>query len=229
VPAALTRKRLQWVGWTSFAVFLTLALLVVLDGRQLSRLDATIERNVRGWVLDHPAVARAAELVTWLGNPLVVTAVVAVVGVLLLVRDRRRLAVYLVVTAAGGGLLNTAVKLLVERSRPSAVDHLVAAHGFSFPSGHAAASVYAYGTLAVVCLLAVPGPVGRPLATACLALVPLIGASRVLLGVHWTSDVVAGWSLALSWLCLTTSVLLRVEQPQRGPDLQVQPGDQRLG
>ncbi len=229
MPASLTRTRLRWVGWTSFAVFLALALLVVLDGRQLSRLDATIERNVRVWVLDHPAVARVAELVTWLGNPLVVTAVVAVVGVLLLVRDRRRLAVYLVVTAAGGALLNTAVKMLVERSRPAAADQLVVAHGFSFPSGHAAASVYAYGTLAVVCVLALPGRVGRWLAVACLVLVPLIGVSRVVLGVHWTSDVLAGWSLALAWLCLTTSVLLRVEQPQRGPDLQVQPGDQRLG
>ena len=229
VPTLPSSTRLRVVGWTSFGVFLALTLVVLLAGTRLSHLDATIERNVRVWVLDHPAVARVAEVITWLGSPVTVVAVVAVLAVGLLARGARRPAIYLVITAAGGGLLNTTVKFLVERARPDVADRLVTAHGFSYPSGHAAAGVYLYGALAVVSLLVLPGRVGRSLAGACLVVAPLIGISRVVLGVHWPSDVLAGWALALSWLSLTTSVLLRVEQPQRRPDLQVQTRDEGLG
>lgn len=232
MPCVLTLpspSRLRVVGWTSFGFFLALTLVVLLDGHQLARLDSAVERTVRQWVSGRPAVVRVAEAVTWLGNPVVVTVVVVVLTLLVYARGARPAAVYLAATAAGGALLNTSVKLVVERARPATVDHLVAAHGFSYPSGHAAAGIYLFGALSVLALLLVPGRLGRRLALAACVVGPLIGVSRIVLSVHWLTDVLAGWALALAWLSLTTSVLLRVEQPQRGPDLQVQPRDERLG
>lgn len=229
VPTLPSPTRLRVVGWTSFGFFLALTLVVLLDGVQLARLDSTVERTVRNWVDGRPAVVRVAEVLTWLGNPVVVTVVVVVMTVLLFLRGNRPPAVYLAATAAGGALLNTSVKLLVERARPATADRLVAAHGFSYPSGHAAAGVYLFGALAVLALLLVPDRLGRRLALAACIVGPLIGVSRIVLSVHWLTDVLAGWALALSWLSLTTSVLLRVEQSQRRPDLQVQTRDEGLG
>lgn len=229
VPALPTLTRLRVVGWTSFGCFLALTLAVLLDGHQLGQLDSAVERTVRSWVDQRPALVRVAEILTWLGNPVVVTVVVVVLALLLFLRGARPAAVYLAATAAGGALLNTSVKLLVERARPATADHLVVAHGFSYPSGHAAAGIYLYGTLAVLALLLVPGRLGSRLALTACIVAPLIGVSRIVLSVHWLTDVLAGWALALSWLSLTTSLLLRVEQPQRRPDLQVQPRDEGLG
>ena len=120
-------------------------------------------------------------------------------------RGHQRLALYLVVTAIGGGLVDSAVKILVNRPRPDIENPLIHAFGKSFPSGHAMSSTVTYGALLLVFL-----PVLKPrhriaafVATG--VLLVLIGLSRLLLGVHFISDVVGGYVLGLAWLIGSTA------------------------
>jgi len=101
-----------------------------------------------------------------------------------------------------------AVKLLVSRPRPPAGEALTQASGFSFPSGHAAAAVAVYAVLALLLARRCRGRTRIALALAGGLIVLAVGASRVYLGVHYPTDVVAGWltggTLALaSWLVAT--------------------------
>ncbi len=140
-----------------------------------------------------------------IGKPITLFAIVAVAVAYLLWRRRIRLALYLTVTSVVGGLIDTAVKVLVNRPRP-VVDHPIAtALGKSFPSGHAMSSTVTYGALALVFLPVLPRR-WRPVALlAVVGVVLAIGASRLFLGVHFVSDVVGGFVLGLAWLAASTA------------------------
>jgi undecaprenyl-diphosphatase len=143
--------------------------------------------------------------------------VVGAAALFLLKRGRPRLAVYLVVTAILGGLVDSALKVLVDRPRPL-VDHPVAtAFGKSFPSGHAMSSTVTYGALLLAFLPAI-GARWRRVAVAVTALlVLLIGCSRLLLGLHFLTDVVGGYLLGLAWLAAATAAfaIWRVERGEQ--------------
>jgi undecaprenyl-diphosphatase len=146
--------------------------------------------------------------VTTLGATQVILLVTAIGLAILAVRRHWQgfLTLALSVAATEAGV--QAVKLLVERPRPPAADALTQASGFSFPSGHAATAVAVYAVLA---LLLARGCCGRRRAVLLIAgglVVLAVGASRVYLGVHYPTDVLAGWltgaALALtSWLIAT--------------------------
>lgn len=108
---------------------------------------------------------------------------------------------FLIPLVLGGGMiLNWVLKLLFHRQRPT-LPHLVEATGFSFPSGHAMLSFIFYGLVAYLVLLNFPG---KALKTALICLLTLlilaIGASRIYLGVHYPSDVLAGFAAGSFWL-----------------------------
>jgi undecaprenyl-diphosphatase len=111
-----------------------------------------------------------------------------------------------VAAVAGGGLLDVALKGMFHRTRPTWDVPLLTARGWSFPSGHAMGSLVAYGMLAY---LLVRDPKGRPprmaIVAGAVALVLLIGLSRMYLGVHYFSDVVGGYAAGMVWLaaCIT--------------------------
>jgi undecaprenyl-diphosphatase len=95
----------------------------------------------------------------------------------------------------GGTLLNLILKQIFAAPRPDLLPHLDIVHSYSFPSGHAAGNMMFFGALAMLA--------GRRWAYgAGGAMIALIGASRVWLGVHWPSDVMAGWIEGLGWLVL---------------------------
>lgn len=146
-----------------------------------------IEGNVPGW-LDGPMRA-----VTALGYYWVVLPLLAVV-VALFYRARWRLsAVLLVVSTAGGAVLTTVLKNVFRRARPEIIDSGYAADSFSFPSGHATLAVGFYGTLALILAYRLRGPARWTVAAAGASLVLLIGFSRLYLGVHYPTDVLAGF------------------------------------
>lgn len=145
-----------------------------------------------------PGMTSVMSAVTWLGNGPTLAGV-AVAAVALLVALRQRVpALFVAVTAVGAGALNALLKVAFSRPRPLLVAQLAHAGGYSFPSGHAMASAAIYGALVVVAVRRFPERRWWVVAP-CLLLVASIGVSRVYLGVHFPSDVIAGWALGASW------------------------------
>jgi undecaprenyl-diphosphatase len=136
------------------------------------------------------------------GATVLTTATIAAVGLLLV---RRLWLTALLVSAAtiSGSPLAAQAKHWVGRPRPELVDHLVQVHGLSFPSGHATNSAIAYLTLAGLVAQVERGQAVRSYTFAlAVLLVGIIGISRVYLGVHWPSDVLAGWCAGTGWAAL---------------------------
>lgn len=127
----------------------------------------------------------------------------------LLVRRLRRLAVYVAATGLGAAVLAPGIKAIIGRARPVVDIAITSAPGPSFPSGHALGSTVTYGVLLLVFLPAAPARWRRPLVLSAVALVAVVGVTRVALGVHHPSDVVAGWLLGLLWLDVTASAFRR--------------------
>jgi undecaprenyl-diphosphatase len=105
----------------------------------------------------------------------------------------------------GEVLLNNGVKLLVRRERPDVL-HLMAAHGYSFPSGHTGAAAAAWAAVALVLGRDRPRLVRSLLAAGAVLIAIVVATSRALLGVHWVSDVLGGLALGWGWFLLVAIV-----------------------
>jgi undecaprenyl-diphosphatase len=147
-----------------------------------------------------PWVENSLADISALGGPTVITlAVLAVVGFLLL-QARYHTALAILLTAASGEVLNAALKSLFMRPRPDVVPHLRTAFDTSFPSGHAMQSAIIYLTLgAMLMRLAERRLIKIYCFATAAALTLLVGVSRVYLGVHYPTDVLAGWIVGLIW------------------------------
>ena len=172
--------------------------LLVAEGRwtPLERLDTGVAGDLHRAVAGHPTAIRTLKVLAVALEPGLFRLAIALVAVVLWVRGWRRLAAWAVAVAAVGGLVAVLMKYVVARARPVLPDPVAAAGGYSFPSGHAANSALCCGILLVVAhyLLAHRG---RRLAWAAAAVLVLVtGFDRVALGVHFVSDVVAGWFVA---------------------------------
>jgi undecaprenyl-diphosphatase len=148
-----------------------------------------------------PALAALARALTILGEPTVLVTAGFVVALWLWWRGRSRVAVVLLAVVLVGRGLAEAQKYSIARVRPALEPHLVVVKTSSFPSGHAASSMIFYLTLA---LALTAGTRWHRLAAAGAILLSLaIGTSRVMLGVHWPSDVIGGWAFGMLWVLLT--------------------------
>jgi undecaprenyl-diphosphatase len=160
---------------------------------------------------------------TSLGGTTVLTLMTAAVVGFLLVDGKRAAAILVFVSVGGGALLSTILKLVVARPRPDIVPHLVEVSSASFPSGHAMLSAVVYLTLGAL-LSRVEGPPRLKIyiLSVAIALTLSIGVSRVYLGVHWPTDVLAGWCAGAAWaiLCWRVALFLQrrgeVENDQQG-------------
>jgi membrane-associated phospholipid phosphatase len=205
----------------------TLALLVR-GNDALRRVDAAATR----WGGDHatPWSDRAIDLVTQLGETWFVVIAGLVVAAIAWRRGSRRLAVpFLIAVVAGDKLLTTAVKELVDRARPT-LNPIAETLGPSFPSGHSSTAAAFFAAAALV-LGAGRGAAARAaLAGGAVGLAVAVACSRVLLGVHWLSDVVAGLALGWAWFAVcaiafggrmltfgATAARVRVESRSRPP------------
>jgi undecaprenyl-diphosphatase len=149
---------------------------------------------------DRSALADFARLITLLGGWYFVTPLAAVAGLVVALRGKPWLGLLLFVGTFAGRMLVELQKYQLGRLRPDDNPHLVNVYSLSFPSGHSANATMVYVTMA---LTLVDDPRRRLLwLIAALVLAFLIGLSRPMLGVHWPSDVVAGWSFGLLWAML---------------------------
>ena len=120
----------------------------------------------------------------------------------LLWRGYKGLALFCAVATGLGGALNWLFKHGFQRLRPDFNHDYTAVVGWSFPSGHASAAMAVYGTACYLIWRLAPAPWRRPSLALAAALVTAIGLSRVLLQVHFASDVAAGWAISLAWMIL---------------------------
>lgn len=138
--------------------------------------------------------------ITALGGPTVLGLTVAAVVGFLVLHGAIRNAVFVLVACGGGWILNGVLKELFGRERPDVVPHLREVMTLSFPSGHALTSAVVYLTLGALLMRVVQTRIARfyLMAVAVLATV-LVGLTRVYLGVHYPTDVMAGWLIGTSW------------------------------
>jgi undecaprenyl-diphosphatase len=181
----------------------------------LHRLDGRITDRAHAYAVEHPGWVRVNSLWTDVFAPNPLRVAVLLLAVWLFRRHATRLVAWVAVVMVVGGLSGPLVKLAVGRERPDLLDPVAAAPGYAFPSGHALNATLAAGVLLVVLLPATRGRPGRRAALwgAAVALAGLTGATRIALGVHWTSDVLAGWLLGVAVLSAALVAL-----PLKGTD-----------
>ena len=185
--------------------FVILVILVRLQWAPLESADHGAAARLNSLIAGHPALVSVVKAVTWLGSTGVLWVVIGVSAVVLAIRKRWRLAIYLVVTGAGAQVLDPILKSLVGRLRPVVAHPIAYGKGDSFPSGHSLGSIICYGALFLVFLPMMRGRWRRAFITAIAALIVLIGISRILLGVHFISDVLGAWAVGIVWLGVTAT------------------------
>jgi undecaprenyl-diphosphatase len=193
-------RNIPAVAWPAAMVAVVVALGIAVEaGAHIVTFDRAANQTVH----DHTAepVTGWVFVVTTLGSSLVLLGVALAAALGLVLRGRWRAAVALVVAYAVTDATVAVVKLIVSRPRPDA--SLTEAGGFSFPSGHSAMSMVVYGCLAFALARAVRGFPRVAFALVGAGLVVAIGLSRIYLGVHYPSDVIAGWITGAAILIVT--------------------------
>lgn len=154
-----------------------------------------------------PALVTAAEVFTFFGQPPLLIVLGLLAAAWLWWRHWPGYALTVAAVTLFGRALAELQKYLIDRPRPAELAHLVHEHTPSFPSGHATSSMIVYLTLAVVLT---PRRLRRTAVAAAIVLSLLIGLSRLMLGVHWPSDVIAGWSFGVLWVFLSLPLAQRL-------------------
>ncbi len=160
-----------------------------------------------------PETAQVFLFFTHLGSGAVIMGIGGVLALLFGLSGRKRMMLFLLGSIVAGQAMYGAFKLLVHRARPDEVFAWVPRGGYSFPSGHTTSSILFYGLLAFFLWRMAKKGIARKLVVLVFGIgIFLIGFSRVYLGVHWPSDVLAGWALGGSLLVVFISFFLERER-----------------
>jgi membrane-associated phospholipid phosphatase len=208
-------SRFAWTLAASGFLFFQLAFAVATGGPIVS-----LDGAVAAWLHSH-ATGFATDVlraVTQLGGATVLLAVTIVAALVLLLKRRIAHAALMGGALVGGEGLNMALKAAFERPRPSFSEPLATAAGYSFPSGHAMVTLTVYGALAFVTATSVKSRRARVLiSVAAAVLVLAVGFSRLYLGVHYVSDVLAAYGAGIAWLMLCGLTLLGASRLRTAP------------
>jgi undecaprenyl-diphosphatase len=211
------------------AVFLIMALVVwgfakaaseVAEGDTLA-FDRWLLQGLRSPVdaavpAGPPWLTKAMIDVTALGGVTVLTLITVLAAGYLAAARKTATALFLIAAIVGGATASTLLKLVFARPRPDLVAHLVSVDSTSFPSGHAMNSAVTFLTIGALLSRAEKDRAVRIyLISAAIALTLVIGCSRVYLGVHWPSDVIAGWSVGATWAVLCSIVARTLQHRSR--------------
>lgn len=206
--------RLRAFGLPLLAALLVLALSLWAFGQivdeQIIEGETQTDERLAEWLHGRATdpFTDVFRVITWCGN-FVTLLVVTVVAVAVLWRRREKTdAVFVALALLGAQVLSTGMKLGFRRDRPFFEDPLATEVTFSFPSGHAMVSFAVYGSIAIVLARRVSSRARRALLLGGTALLVLaIGFSRLYLGVHFLSDVLAGYAAGAAWLALLYAAL----------------------
>ncbi len=225
----MTTRDSDKAGFVTFFVVAALALFILdfwaMHSGWIESWDRTILQLFR--VSGNPDEAigpawfeEAAGEITTLGSyTIVIIASLVAVGTLLTYRLYSA-ALFIAAALGGGTVISSFLKLLFQRPRPDIVEHMDRTFTYSFPSGHALISSVIYLTLAAVAVRFINHRPARHFLIFCaFALAGLVGISRVYLGVHWPSDVFAGWCLGSAWAGMCWLVANRLELRNADRDL----------
>jgi membrane-associated phospholipid phosphatase len=170
----------------------------VLKGATL-RFDTAVRDTIHSWA--SPPLTAAMRGITELGSPDFLILISLVLIWRLVWLGRKHAAIILAVGSIGAELLNELLKLLFHRVRPVAFFGYIEPLGYSFPSGHSISSCCFYGVAVAILTARIQSRAWKILVWAGAALLAgLIGLSRIYLGVHYPSDVIAGYAAAIVWV-----------------------------
>jgi undecaprenyl-diphosphatase len=201
VDPSETRKRQR-----AAAVALLMAALFTRLARTVTRghaewFDHAVRTGVHAWA--SPPLTLAMRLITSLGAFPFLLVLGMAFSWRLMLAGRRRAALLLIAATLGGEGFDQALKFLFVRPRPAVFFGLAQPASYSFPSGHSMASACFYGALAMIAAAGTRSRVRRRvIALAAVAVILLVGFSRVYLGVHYPTDVLGGYLAAVAWLAL---------------------------
>lgn len=209
--------------WVVVAAMGASAFTLVLAGATMAELAESGRTGGRWGALDDAiaaglraqadtAVLQWFATVTHFGDSWGLAGATVFVAAVLWRRQHRLLATGWLVAMAGNGALTKILKQVFERVRPEHLHGIAQADGFSFPSGHSSASMTAYAMLAYLATRLLPRPWHLPVAMLAGALIFTTGWSRVVLQVHYASDVLAGWLLAGTWVLCTVLIMESVSR-----------------
>jgi undecaprenyl-diphosphatase len=219
--------------YATFGIFLLAGGLLALAGtyafaRFASHVSSgrtqAFDEAVLRWVADHrsPTLEPVVLEITFLGTGTVVMTIVAVSALFLWLTTHRYSAILLIIATFGGILLNNLLKMGFGRPRPQLFDWGTHVVSWSFPSGHAMSAAVVYGTVAYLAARLQKRHWHRVL-TMLLAfvLIVLIGFTRLYLGVHYPSDVIAGVIIGLAWaaFCMATLEAIQLYARRRAPKI----------
>jgi membrane-associated phospholipid phosphatase len=183
--------------------FTLLAGFVAGNWAPLHALDGSIANSAHSWAVLHHRLVDAMVVWSWVFSPTSLRIAALALVIWLFRRHANRLAWWVIVTMTAGGVITALLKVLIERDRPDFLDPVARATGYSFPSGHAANAAL---TCAVFLLVLLPFRRARPALWAGAVVITLVtGLCRIGLGVHWTSDVLAGWLLGIAVVAVTAA------------------------
>ncbi len=149
--------------------------------------------------------------ITTLGSNWFLLLITLLAAVVCQVKGYRKKAIFLLVTVITGMALSFALKYGFHRPRPELVPHITKVYTSSFPSGHAMMSSLTYACLTCIGIHLVTERVLKLwFVCTAVAVVALVGLSRVFLGVHWPTDILAGWSAGIGWFCLSRLIMGRL-------------------
>jgi len=217
LPARTAAARSVTIGVPLFVAGLLLAWVASTHESWLRSKDMATNQ----WFFDTGGTNRVlhaiATGVSWLGAGERVLPILILVVVTLFACRQWRWAIFVLVSSQVGFLISNAIKLSVGRTRPPFTEVAANQVGMSFPSGHTFAGIATWGAFAIVALYLLSRPWSTGLAIALLACGIANGPSRLLLGKHWVSDVIAAWLLGTGWLLLVWAGFLITLAPRPAP------------
>ncbi|MDQ3628522.1 MAG: phosphatase PAP2 family protein [Actinomycetota bacterium] len=222
IDARRAQPRHPRIWWWGIAVpGLVLAvttLLVSTSWQPVTDLDVRIAASAYDLTAGHRTWIAVLDLVAEVSRPIWLRSVMLIVATVLLWRGHVRVGTWLTLVTAVEWVVAPGLKFLVERPRPAWEEPLHQIGGFAYPSEHAAGAAYFAAAGVILALLALPrGRVRAALCTGLVLVAVAIGLHRILLGVHYASDVIGGWSLGVLVVMSGGALLLRLRPEEPGP------------